>query len=238
VLGLGVIGAGLYPMALFLGIIAIHSWQSRIPSHIVFLYLSTGLASLYLINLIRLYLIAQIGMYWGGDTLQRTQAHLAWVLFLLFLALFWIVVIHKMERRYFDPSLGLKLPDPGSATERFGVVPMRQGTMRRPRSRTMRDPVDRMIPSRPGSVRPGPSSPTVHGNPLGPTVPGNTICSQVPGNPIGPPVRGRSIGQALGDRRTETVADEPSMMSFQRMPRMTRGEGWVAREKTPGGRPK
>lgn len=96
-LGVGLVCAGLYPMILFMGVLALHGWQTGLRPGRFAAYLGVGLIGLWLANLARLVLLAKIGQRWGGDALQTAHAHLGWILFAAFMALFWAVVLRRIE---------------------------------------------------------------------------------------------------------------------------------------------
>lgn len=98
VLGVGLVCAGLYPMALFGGIVSLHAWQNRIGVRRFLAYLGTGLAGLWVLNVVRLVILAHVGRRWGAMQLQTTHAHLGWVLFAVFMVVFWAIVLRKIEQ--------------------------------------------------------------------------------------------------------------------------------------------
>jgi archaeosortase C (PEF-CTERM variant) len=95
VLGVGLVCAGLYPMVLFTGLVAMHAWQQHIPGRRLALCLGAGLAGLWLLNVIRIVILAHVGRQWGGAVLQTTHAHLGWVLFAAFMLAFWALVLRR-----------------------------------------------------------------------------------------------------------------------------------------------
>jgi len=97
VLGVGLVCAGLYPMVLFAGLVALHAWIRRTPPKRTAAYLGVGLAGLWAMNLVRLVILVKVGERWGGATLQTVHAHIGWALFALFTVVFWAVVLRKVE---------------------------------------------------------------------------------------------------------------------------------------------
>ncbi len=98
-LGVGLVCAGLYPMVLFGGILGLHVWQTRPSLRDGSVYLFLGFAGLYVVNLLRLILLTKIGQRWGPLWLQTAHAHLGWILFGLFAALFWIAIAPRIDER-------------------------------------------------------------------------------------------------------------------------------------------
>lgn len=96
-LGVGLVCAGLYPMVLFLGLVGLHAWQTRMPGPRLAATLLLGLAGLWVVNILRLVILARIGIAWGPAALQTAHAHMGWILFALFMAGFWFVVLRKWE---------------------------------------------------------------------------------------------------------------------------------------------
>lgn len=96
-LGVGLICAGIYPAVLLVGVIGLHAWRNRLRPRLIGLYLSVGLVGVYLVNLLRLVLLAHVGAYWGGQRLQTAHAHLGWVLFALFMIAFWFLLVRRVE---------------------------------------------------------------------------------------------------------------------------------------------
>lgn len=91
-LGIGLVCAGLYPMALFAGILGLHAWQSQMRAARFAVHLAVGLVVLWGLNLVRLLILADVGIRYGGATLQTVHDHLGWVLFSLFMVGYWAVV--------------------------------------------------------------------------------------------------------------------------------------------------
>lgn len=94
-LGIGLVCAGLYPMVLFAGVVGLHGWQTRMRPWRIAAILVLGLAGLWVANLIRLIALAKVGQEWGAEALQTAHAHLGWVLFALFMAVFWAVLLRR-----------------------------------------------------------------------------------------------------------------------------------------------
>lgn len=96
-LGIGLVCAGLYPMVLFLGVLGLHAWRENLSGPRVAAYLGLGFVGLWFANLLRLIMLAKIGERWGGEALQTAHAHLGWILFALFMAVFWVIVLRRLE---------------------------------------------------------------------------------------------------------------------------------------------
>lgn len=95
VLGVGLVCAGIYPMVLFTGMVAMHGWEQQVPARRLAIYLACGLAGLWLLNVIRIVILTHVGRQWGGAALQTTHAHLGWVLFALFMVAFWALALRR-----------------------------------------------------------------------------------------------------------------------------------------------
>lgn len=98
VLGIGLVCAGLYPMVLFGGLVALHGWREGHGPKRLAAYLGAGLVGLWVVNLARLAMLAKVGQASGAGALQTAHAHLGWVLFGLFMLVFWAVVLRYVER--------------------------------------------------------------------------------------------------------------------------------------------
>jgi exosortase/archaeosortase family protein len=98
VLGVGLVCAGLYPMVLFMGVLGLHAWRTGLSRRLFTVYMTIGLVSLYLLNLVRLMILALVGREWGGAVLQNVHAHLGWLLFALFMVAFWLGVVRRFEK--------------------------------------------------------------------------------------------------------------------------------------------
>ncbi|MEA3190144.1 MAG: hypothetical protein QOD77_726 [Thermoplasmata archaeon] len=96
-LGVGLVCAGLYPIVLFLGLVGLHAWQTKMPGTRLAATLLLGLAGLWVMNILRLVILARIGIAWGPAALQTAHAHMGWILFALFMACFWFVVLRRWE---------------------------------------------------------------------------------------------------------------------------------------------
>lgn len=94
-LSVGLVCAGLHPGVLFLGLLGLHAWRTRLPPRRLAGLMLAGLVGVYLVNLIRLVLLALVGREWGGEALQQAHANAGWVLFLLFLVVFWRFAIDR-----------------------------------------------------------------------------------------------------------------------------------------------
>lgn len=92
-LGVGFVCAGLYPMILFAGVLALHAWRTRPPARRLAMWAVTGIGGLWLVNLLRLVILTRVGIARGADALQAVHAHLGWVLFAAFMAMFWATAL-------------------------------------------------------------------------------------------------------------------------------------------------
>ena len=97
-LTVGVVCAGLYAAALFLGVFALFAWEQRTRGWRLAAYLALGLLGLHVANVLRLILLALVGVHWGGKALQDFHQHAGWVLFLAWAVLFWWLVLRRFER--------------------------------------------------------------------------------------------------------------------------------------------
>lgn len=105
-LGVGFVCAGLYPMVLFGGVLALHAWRTRPPMGRLAAWASLGLGGLWLLNLVRLMVLTRVGIAHGGEALQTAHAHLGWVLFVAFMAAFWALALRKAAPPSPRPSVG------------------------------------------------------------------------------------------------------------------------------------
>lgn len=96
-LSVGVVCAGLYAGALFLGVFGLFAWERRTPPGRLAAYLAVGLLGLHVANVLRLALLGFVGHAWGGEALQAFHRHAGWVLFLAWSLLFWAVVLRRLE---------------------------------------------------------------------------------------------------------------------------------------------
>jgi len=103
-LGVGLVCAGIYPLILFVGLLALHAWQTRAEPRKASTHFAVGAFGLYLFNVVRLVALAEIGQRWGAHRLQEAHAHLGWILYGVFAVLFWIVVVPRLEDAEADPA--------------------------------------------------------------------------------------------------------------------------------------
>ncbi|MHB8605602.1 MAG: archaeosortase/exosortase family protein [Thermoplasmatota archaeon] len=73
--------SGVQAMALFAGVLALFVFAERPPPRELAWWCFVGLAGVYVVNLLRLGLLAAVGYRWGGDALMRVHAEAGWVLF-------------------------------------------------------------------------------------------------------------------------------------------------------------
>lgn len=92
-LGVGLVCAGLYPMVLFAGVLGVHAWRVRPPAVRLAAWALAGTAGLWLLNLVRLLILARVGITRGPGDLQAVHAHLGWILFAAFMAAFWALAL-------------------------------------------------------------------------------------------------------------------------------------------------
>ncbi|HVL87372.1 MAG TPA: exosortase/archaeosortase family protein [Candidatus Thermoplasmatota archaeon] len=97
-LTVGVVCAGFYPAALFLGLLGLFAWERNLPPRRLALYALLGLAGVWLANVARLVLLAVVGREWGGRALQEAHQHAGWALFLAFTLAFWFLVLRRFEQ--------------------------------------------------------------------------------------------------------------------------------------------
>jgi len=100
-LGVGLVCAGLYPIVLFGGLVGVYAWEHRLSRRSTAACVGFGLLGLWILNLLRLVLLARIGQSQGPAALQEAHANLGWILFGLYMAVFWAVVfrIQRPARR-------------------------------------------------------------------------------------------------------------------------------------------
>ena len=103
-LTVGVVCAGLYAGAIFLGIFGLFAWEQNTPPRRLAAYLALGLAGLHAANVLRLALLGYVGYKWGGEALQQFHQHAGWVLFLIWTVAFWALVLRRFE----GPGRGLE----------------------------------------------------------------------------------------------------------------------------------
>ncbi len=106
-LGVGLVCAGIYPMVLFAGILALHAWREGLSPKRTAAYLAVGLAGLWIANILRIILLAKIGQHWGAHALQTAHAHLGWIFFVGFMVLYWHQVLRRWEP---NPTAPAPLP--------------------------------------------------------------------------------------------------------------------------------
>jgi exosortase/archaeosortase family protein len=98
-LGVGLVCAGLYPAVLFTGLVGLHAWREGLRPPAIAGCLAAGLAGLWLLNVVRLVALTQVGIHWGMAALQTAHANLGWILFCAFMAAFWAVVLRRSGGR-------------------------------------------------------------------------------------------------------------------------------------------
>ena len=98
-LTVGVVCAGLYAGALFLGVFALFAWQQETPPRRLAAYLALGLAGVHVANVLRLVLLGLVGHRWGAAALQSFHQHAGWVVFLAWMIAFWALVLRRFEGR-------------------------------------------------------------------------------------------------------------------------------------------
>jgi len=103
-LGVGLVCAGLYPIVLFAGLVTMHAWTERTSPKRAALLVAAGVAGLWAMNLLRLVMLARVGVAWGPAALQSTHANLGWILFALYMALFWAIALRRPKETAPPPS--------------------------------------------------------------------------------------------------------------------------------------
>lgn len=103
-LGVGLVCAGLYPVVMFGGLVALHAWRAGLDTLHTAVLVFNGVAGLWLLNLVRLVVLTQVGIRWGMDALQAAHANLGWLLFGGFMAAFWYVVLRHARPAHALPS--------------------------------------------------------------------------------------------------------------------------------------
>lgn len=96
-LTVGVVCAGLYAGALFLGVFSLFAWEARTPPKRLALYLALGLVGLHAANVVRLIALGLVGYQWGAGALQAFHEHAGWVLFLAWAIVYWYLVLRRFE---------------------------------------------------------------------------------------------------------------------------------------------
>lgn len=96
-LGVGLVCAGLYPIVLFAGLVAMHAWTDGIKPRRAALLVAAGVAGLWAMNLLRLVILARVGVAWGPAALQSTHANVGWILFALYMTLFWAIALRHAK---------------------------------------------------------------------------------------------------------------------------------------------
>lgn len=93
VVDIGLVCAGLYPMVLFGGIVALHAWRVGLRPKEFAKILGAGLVGLWFVNLLRLVALARVGVEWGPRALTQAHANLGWLLFAAFMLVFCLVFL-------------------------------------------------------------------------------------------------------------------------------------------------
>jgi exosortase/archaeosortase family protein len=120
VLDIGIVCAGIYPMILFSGILALHAWRVGLARPDVARLLAAGIAGLWFVNVLRLVALARIGVEWGPGVLTDTHANLGWLLFGAFMFAFCLLFL-RGSRPQGTPTLsassipGALVPPAGTA---------------------------------------------------------------------------------------------------------------------------
>jgi exosortase/archaeosortase family protein len=96
-LGVGLVCAGIYPLVLFGSMVGLHAWRERMRPWVAARLAAAGLASLWLLDLVRLSVLAKVGELQGGAALQAWHDHLGWILFAAFSAVFWPIVLMRKQ---------------------------------------------------------------------------------------------------------------------------------------------
>ncbi|MFH1788993.1 MAG: archaeosortase/exosortase family protein [Candidatus Altiarchaeota archaeon] len=91
-LGIGISCSGAYSFAIFFSAFTayVHVRYARLDKKIVFLLLA-GLAGTYAANLLRVFMIALVGYYYGEAALISAHKNLGWIIFMAWVTLFWYI---------------------------------------------------------------------------------------------------------------------------------------------------
>jgi archaeosortase C (PEF-CTERM variant) len=91
-LGMGISCSGAYSFAIFFSAFMayVHIQYGKLNRKLLLL-LTAGLAGTYLANLLRVFLIALIGFYYGTDALILAHRNFGWIIFMVWVTLFWYI---------------------------------------------------------------------------------------------------------------------------------------------------
>lgn len=98
-LGISAYCAGLYSFSIFIS--AFFSFVmvfERFPTKTLVLVLSAGLIVAYLGNLARMVIIGVVGYYWGMQALLWAHENVGWIIFLLWSAIFWYLLLRHASK--------------------------------------------------------------------------------------------------------------------------------------------
>jgi exosortase/archaeosortase family protein len=98
-LSVGLVCAGIYPVVLFAGLFALHAWDRRPPLRQAALQAAAGLAVLWLLNLLRMVILAKVGVRFGIEALQQVHDQIGWILFSAFSGVYWWAVLRRTSPR-------------------------------------------------------------------------------------------------------------------------------------------
>ena len=130
-LDIGLVCAGLYPMVLFGGILGLHAWRSGMGAGRITRLAIYGIGGLWLVNLLRLVVLAHIGVEWGPKALTDFHANLGWLLFGGFMLAFCLIFLRERVPRVGTPMLsassspGVLAPHAGTVGSWWRSVPKR-----------------------------------------------------------------------------------------------------------------
>lgn len=129
VVDIGLVCAGLYPMVLFGGIVALHAWRVRLAPKDVAKILVAGILGLWFVNLLRLVALARVGVEWGPRALTEAHANLGWLLFGAFMLVFCLVFLREPGRVHVaanaSSSHAVPAPRAGTAGSWWRIFPKR-----------------------------------------------------------------------------------------------------------------
>lgn len=98
-LSVGLVCAGIYPTILFVSLFALYAWDRRPPWRSALLQGGVGLATLWMLNLVRMVVLAKVGIANGATALQQVHDQIGWILFAAFSGVFWWVVLRRSSQK-------------------------------------------------------------------------------------------------------------------------------------------
>lgn len=119
-LSVGLVCAGVYPTVLFTALFGLYAWDRQPPAGQAWRQLGAGLLVLWLLNLLRMVVLAKVGVAYGTAALQAVHDQIGWVLFAAFSVAYWWAVL-RPGRAGKPPALG---PKPLSGPPSNGPEPV------------------------------------------------------------------------------------------------------------------